>query len=148
MSLVKFNPRGDLFADLAQMQKNMNRMFSTFWGEDGDWSLASWYPSVDISEGKDEFVVKVELPGVSRNDVKITLQENVLTISGEKKHESESRDRNYHRVERSYGSFSRSFRMPSLVKGDKIDAHYKDGILTINLPKAEEAKSKEIEIKF
>ncbi len=148
MSLVKLNQRGDLFADLAQMQKNMNRMFSTFWGEDGDWSLSSWFPSVDISEGKEEFVVNVELPGVSKNDVKITLHENVLTISGEKKHESESKDRNYHRVERSFGSFSRSFRMPSLVKGDKIDARYKDGILTINLPKAEEAKSKEIEIKF
>ncbi len=111
-------------------------------------SLSKWTPSTDIIENKDNFVVHIELPGVKKEDVKITLQQNVLTISGEKKQESEAKEQDFHRVERSYGKFMRSFRLSSLVKGDAIDANYKDGILTIKLPKAEEAKPKEIEIKF
>ncbi len=149
MSLVKYNPQRDVFSDLVTIQKEMNKLFTNFWNDDLETGpLSTWYPSVDITEGKDHFVVKAELPGVSKNDVKITLQENVLTIAGEKKQESESKDHNRHRIERNYGSFTRAFRLPSLVKPDKIDANYKDGVLTITLPKAEEAKTKEIEIKF
>lgn len=102
---------------------------------------------VDVVENNEAYVIKAELPGISKNDVKITLHENVLTIKGEKKQEKEEKDRNFHRVERSYGSFERSFTLPSGVKDDKIEAAYKDGILTITLPKAEEAKPKEIEVK-
>lgn len=149
MSLIKFTPRRDVMSDLASMQKEMNKLFSNLWSDDFDTTgLSTWYPSVDVTEGKDEYIVKAELPGISKSDVKISLQENVLTISGEKKQENETKDRQMHRVERSYGSFTRSFRLPSLVKADKIDASYKDGVLTITLPKAEEAKTKEIEIKF
>lgn len=150
MSLIKFNPRErDVFADLFNMQKEMNRMLANFWGNDNDMAtFQGWYPAVDISETKDDFLVKVEVPGMNKDDLKIKLQENVLTIQGEKKQETETKDHNFHRMERSYGSFCRSFRMPSPVKGDKIEASYKDGILSIKLPKAEEAKAKEIEIKF
>jgi HSP20 family protein len=150
MSLIKFNPRErDVFADLFNMQKDMNRMLTNFWGNDADLgSVQGWYPAVDVAETKDEFQVKVEVPGMNKDDLKIKLQENVLTVQGEKKQETETKEQNYHRMERSYGSFCRSFRLPSLVKADKIDANYKDGVLSIKLPKAEEAKTKEIEIKF
>ncbi len=150
MSLVKFNPReNNLLCDVFNVQKEMSKMLSDFWNEDETIGrLQEWYPSADITETKDAFTVKVELPGVTKENVKITLQENILTIQGEKKLESESKDRSVHRIERNYGAFSRSFRMPSSVKGEKIDAGYKDGVLTIVLPKAEEAKTKEIEIKF
>jgi len=114
---------------------------------DEDYAISSWTPAVDITEHDDQFVVKVELPGVNKDDVKITLENNILTIRGEKKQEKETKKENYHRVERSYGSFQRSFTLPTTVKSDKIDAAYKDGILQIALPKAEEAKPKQIEVK-
>jgi HSP20 family protein len=152
MSIIKYTPVNErgMLSDLFNVQKEMSRMLSNFFTNDDETfaGLQNWYPSADISEGKDAYTVKIELPGVTKDDVKITLQENVLTIQGEKKQESEIKDTNYHRLERSYGSFSRSFRLPTLVKADKIDANYKDGVLSIVLPKADEAKTKEIEIKF
>jgi len=114
--------------------------------QDEDYTISSWTPAVDIAEHDDEYKVKVELPGVNKEDVKITLESNILTIRGEKKQEKETKKENYHRVERSYGSF-RSFTLPTTVKSDKIDAVYKDGILSVSLPKAEEAKPKQIEVK-
>jgi len=128
----------------------MNRMFDNVFRtdtRDGDSDFTTWTPAVDIAEHDDQFVVKVELPGVNKDDVKITLENNILTIRGEKKQEKETKKENYHRVERSYGSFQRSFTLPTTVKSDKIDAVYKDGILQIALPKAEEAKPKQIEVK-
>lgn len=107
----------------------------------------NWLPAVDLIEKDDEFVAKVELPGVSKDDVKITMQDNILTVRGEKKEEKETRQSNYHRLERSYGSFQRSFTLPNAVKADKVEAQYKDGILTITLPKSEEAKRKQIEVR-
>ncbi len=152
MSIIKYAPVNErgMLSDLFNVQKEMSRMLSNFFTNDDETltGLQNWYPSADISEGKDAYTVRVELPGVTKDDVKITLQENVLTIQGEKKQENETKDTNYHRLERSYGSFSRSFRLPTLVKADKIDANYKDGVLSIVLPKADEAKTKEIEIKF
>ncbi|MBI3005155.1 MAG: Hsp20/alpha crystallin family protein [Ignavibacteriales bacterium] len=106
-----------------------------------------WTPAVDIAEQENEYVVKAELPGVSKDDVKITVESNILTIHGEKKQEATVKGDNYQRVERSYGSFQRSFKLPETVKTEKIDASYKDGVLTITLPKAEEAKPKQIEVK-
>ncbi|MEK7748776.1 MAG: Hsp20/alpha crystallin family protein, partial [Bacteroidota bacterium] len=98
-------------------------------------------------ELENEYLVKVELPGVEKDDVKITLENNILTIRGEKKEAKDIKQENYHRVERSYGSFLRSFKLPTSVKSDKVDAIYKDGILSVTLPKAEEAKPKQIEVK-
>jgi len=137
--------------DLWSMQREINRMFDSFMQggiqDDGSLGLAMWTPAVDIVEREDEFEVKVELPGVEKDDVKITLESNILTIRGEKKQEKEQKGENLHRVERSYGSFQRSFTLPTTVKNDKIDASYRDGILMITLPKAEEAKPKQIEVK-
>jgi HSP20 family protein len=113
-----------------------------------DGSLGSfWTPAVDIREQNDAYLVEVELPGLSKDDVKITMENNILTIQGEKKQEKEEKRGDYHRTERVYGSFQRSFTLPSSVKNDKIEAQYKNGILTVTLPKVEEAKPKAIEVK-
>jgi len=137
------------FRDMVNMQREVGRIFDGLFSDfdrDGN-AITSWSPRADVVENNDSYVIKAELPGVSKNDVKITLRENVLTIKGEKKAEKEEKDHNYHRIERSYGSFERSFSLPSNVKSDKIDAAYKDGVLTLTLPKSEEAKPKEIEVK-
>jgi HSP20 family protein len=153
MSLVRWNPARDLAtwpSNLFGMQREMNRMFDSFFNntEQGeDYALAAWTPAVDIAEHDDQYIVKMELPGVSKEEVKITLESNILTIRGEKKQEKETKKENYHRVERSYGSFQRSFTLPTTVKSDRIDASFKDGILNISMPKAEEAKPKQIEVK-
>ena len=104
-------------------------------------------PSVDIFEEGDEVVVKADIPGVKKDDLDVTITENSLTISGEKKQEQEVKEKDYHRVERSYGSFSRSFRLPENVNGSKAKAEFKDGVLEVRLPKTEETKQKKIEIK-
>jgi len=154
MALIRFKPENEIstwspFRDLVNMQREVGRLFDGLFNEsDGDGNfVTSWSPRADVSENNESYVIKVELPGVNKNDVKITLHEKILTIKGEKKQEKEEKDRNFHRVERSYGSFERSFSLPSGVKSDKIDAAYKDGVLTVTLPKVEEAKPKEIEVK-
>ena len=152
MSLIRWNPTRDLAtfpSDMFTMQREMNRMFDNLFRGVDEPSLlnSSWVPAVDVAEEDDAYVVMVELPGVNKNDVKITLESNILTIQGEKRAETESKEKNVHRVERSYGSFQRSFTLPTMVKNDKIDAEFKDGILKIMLPKAEEAKPRQIEVK-
>jgi len=154
MSLTRWNPARELAtwpSDIFSMQRDINRLFDNFFRGDRtpeeSTSLSLWTPAVDIEEREDAYSVKVELPGVSKEDVKITLESNTLTIRGDKKQEKEEKGKNYHRIERSYGSFQRSFALPSTVKAEKIDASYKDGILEITLPKAEEAKPKQIEVK-
>jgi HSP20 family protein len=153
MSLIRWNPARELAAwpsDLFGIQREMNRMFDSFFNrgaQEEDSVITNWTPAVDIAERDDEYLVKVELPGVSKDDVKITLESNILTIRGEKKQEKETKKENYHRVERSYGSFQRSFTLPTTVKNEKIDATYKEGVLMVSLPKAEEAKPKQIEVK-
>ena len=152
MSLIRWKPTRDLVSfpsDVVSLQREMNRVFDSFFSGVDEPGLLSgtWVPAVDVAEGEDSYTVKMELPGVNKDEVKITLESNILTIQGEKKAESEVKEKNYHRTERSYGSFQRSFTLPTTVKNDKIDAVYKDGILTISLPKAEESKPKQIEVK-
>ncbi len=152
MSLIRWNPARELASfpsDVFSVQREMNRMFDSFFrGADEQGLLnGSWLPAVDVAEDENEYVVNVELPGVNKDEVKITLEYNILTVRGEKKAEKETKDKNYHRMERSYGSFQRSFTLPTSVKNDKIDAEYRDGILSITLPKEEEAKPKQIEVK-
>ena len=105
-----------------------------------------WNPNSDITESDDDVIVTMELPGVVKDEVKISLQDNVLYVRGEKKQEKEDKNQNYHRIERSYGSFCRSFQLPTTVRADRIKAKYKDGVLSITLPKTEEVKPKEIPI--
>jgi HSP20 family protein len=109
-------------------------------------STTAWNPSVDIFENDNDVVVKVELPGMDPRNIDVTLEKNVLMVKGERRFEKETKEENYHRVEREYGTFSRSFALPMPVKEDKINAEYKDGILRIVLPKKEEVKPKAIKI--
>lgn len=148
MTLVKWRP----MRDLMSVQDEMNRMFDRFFGrepwEDEEFMApAKWYPMVDIKENKDEFTVLAELPGMKKDDIHITFTNGRLVLEGERKKEKEEKDANYHRVERAYGKFYRSFDLPTAVQGDKINAEFKDGILKISLPKAEEVKPKEIDVK-
>lgn len=154
MAITRWKPEREVgdwspFRDLLNMQRDLGRVFDgLFTDYDSEGSFAAaWAPRVDVVEHKDSYSIKAELPGVDKNDVKITLQENVLTIKGEKKQEKEQNGSNVHRVERAYGAFERSFSLPSNVKGDKIDASYKDGVLVVTLPKVEEAKPREIQVK-
>lgn len=150
MSLVRWNPVHDtmtLPSELFDMQREINQLFDSFFHKDRGDVASAWKPAVDIVEHDNEFVARVELPGVRKDDVKITMQNNVLTVRGEKRQEQKEKGTNYHRVERSYGSFQRSFTLPGSVKNDTIDAEFVNGILTIHLPKAEEAKAREIEVK-
>jgi HSP20 family protein len=141
---------GPIENDLLSLQREMNRMFrDVFHNADEDTTITQsmWSPSVDITETESEYTVNLELPGVKKEDVKVTLENNVISIRGEKKQEKETKDTNLHRVERVYGSFERSFTLPRTVRNDKIDASYQDGVLKIVIPKAEEAKPKAIEVK-
>lgn len=146
MAIVRWEP----FRDLLSLQERMNRMFGEFrntHSSDDEWALGgSWAPAVDIYEQGNDIVLKAELPGVDSKDVDIRLENNVLTLRGQRKFENEVKKESYHRVERSYGSFSRSFTLPSVVDQQAIKAEVKDGILKVVLPKREEAKPKQIEI--
>lgn len=114
----------------------------------GDGDLASWAPAVDISETDKEYLVKGELPGVKKDDVNVELHNGVLTLSGERRYEKEDKDEKYHRVERAYGSFSRSFSVPDNVDANAISADFKDGVITVHLPKtaAKEPKGTRIPV--
>ena len=128
-----------------EMDRMLERVFEGKWDEfpaGGDWA-----PSMDISETKDSLVAKVEAPGMDQRDIQISLQENLLTIKGEKKQEKEEKDERYHRVERSYGSFTRSVRLPIGVDPSKVTASFKNGLLTVTMPKTPAAKGTTIPIK-
>ncbi len=151
MKLTKWTPMRDLTSDFFNVRRDLDRFFDSFlrgdYGTEDPLFPAVWTPAADIIERDDAYLVKLELPGVKKNEVKITIENNILTVSGEKKQENELKDKEHYRFERMHGAFRRSFTLPSTVKGEKIEAVYEDGILTISLPKAEEAKPKAIEIK-
>lgn len=145
MAITRWRP----FRDVVSIQDEMNKLFDDFFGRPvlrTEWTESAWNPSVDVSEDKDNVIIKAEMPGINKEDIKISVQDGVLTLKGEKKQEKEEKDKNYHRIERSYGSFCRSFQLPTSVKSDKVKAGYKDGVLSIALPKTEEVKPKEIPI--
>lgn len=134
--------------NLDNLRNEMDRIYDRYYrsGEEDAENICDCYPMVDIKETKDEFIVNAELPGVSKQDIKINFTDDSLVIEGEKKEEEKDEKNTYHRVERSYGKFYRSFSFPGKVAGDKIKAAYKDGILSVSLPKKEEMKPKEISI--
>jgi len=137
------------FRDFERMRRDMDRLWGSFFQRgvrrtDED---AEWLPSLDVAETKDEIVVKAEVPGMDPKNIDISLSDGLLTIKGEKKQEREEKEEDYHLVERSYGTFTRSIRLPKEVRRDKISASYKNGVLKVTLPKSEEAKQKEIKIK-
>lgn len=144
MSIVRYEP----FRDLLATQHQFNRLFDTFarsfWDEDV--ATGAWSPAVDIVENDDNIVLKAELAGVDPKDVDIQVEDNTLYLKGQRKFENEVKKENYHRIERSYGSFARSFSLPSSIDANKVVAEFKDGLLTLTLPKREEAKPKTIRI--
>jgi HSP20 family protein len=145
MAIMRWNPA----QELARVQEEFERLFRNFLPSqmlETSFALGAWEPAVDICETNDEYVITAELPGVSKDEVKVSYVDEVLTISGERKQEEE-KDKTYRRVERSFGAFERSFRLPARIVVDKIDAKFKDGVLTLTLPKAEDAKPKEIPIR-
>ena len=136
--------------NLFNLHSEMGRAFEDLFGshEGGtDMEETAWMPTVDISETEDGFEIRAELPGISEDDVNISVTDNRLTVKGEKKQETETDGKNYHRVERRYGSFQRSFTLPRNVETAGISAGFKDGVLTLAIPKAEEAKPTEIQIR-
>src|ERR671920_2498412 len=146
MSITRYDP----FRDLRSLQDEVNRLFSTNLGRgfgDEGLSRGAWMPNVDIFENKDSIVLEAELPGMNREDFELTVENNVLTLRGERHFEKKDEADNYHRVERAYGSFTRSFTLPQTVSGDGASAEYKNGVLRVLLKKREEVKARRIEIK-
>jgi HSP20 family protein len=137
------------FGELSSLRREMDRLWENFFGERplGRIWEREWAPSLDMSETKDNYVVKAEVPGIDAKHIDISLTGDILSIRGEKKQEKEEKEEEYHLVERNYGSFSRSVRIPAEVESNKIKASYKNGILTITLPKSEKVKAKEVKIK-
>ena len=136
------------FGRLHDLRDEIDRLFETPLAELARSSqlLSGWTPALDLSENKDSFVVKAELPGMKREDIEVSLHEGTLSISGERKSEEKHKDAEVYRAERFFGRFQRTVTLPTAVAGDKVKAQYKDGVLTITLPKTEEAKPKQIDV--
>ena len=136
--------------NLMSFQDEMNRIFDQFarggTGEEAGWGVRTWAPPVDLYETDDALILKAELPGVSKDDVHVEIHQNTLILRGQRKHEAEVKEENYHRVERAYGTFQRSFVLPTLVDQEHVQATYKDGVFELRLPKSEAAKPRRIAI--
>lgn len=146
MSIVRYDP----FRDLRTLQEEVNRLFTgnltRNFDEEGI-ARGAWSPSVDIYENKDHIVLEAELPGMNREDFDLSVENNTITLRGERHFEKKDETDNYHRVERAYGSFTRSFTLPNTVTAEGATAEYQNGVLRVTLPKREETKARRIEIK-
>lgn len=147
-SITRWNP----FKEMDELQKRLNSIFnlepSRFSnGKEETMTVAQWAPLVDITEDEKEYLIKAELPDVQKNNVKVTVENGVLTLSGERTFEKEEKNRKYHRIERAYGSFARSFTVPDDADDSRVSADFKDGLLTVRLVKNEKARPKTIEVK-
>ncbi|HKS26234.1 MAG TPA: Hsp20/alpha crystallin family protein [Pyrinomonadaceae bacterium] len=145
MSIVRYDP----FRDLRTLQDEVNRLFSTnlsrAFGDEGI-ARGAWMPNVDIYENKDQIVLEAELPGMNREDFDLSIENNIITLRGERRFEKKDEGDNYHRVERAYGTFTRSFTLPQTVSAEGATAEYKNGVLRVTLPKREEVKARRIEV--
>src|SRR3984893_7130415 len=145
MSIVRYDP----FRDLRTLQEEVNRLFTGNMArafEDEGIARGSWSPNVDIYENKDQIVLEAELPGMKREDFDLSVENNVITLRGERHFEKKDETDNYHRVERAYGSFTRSFTLPNTVSSEGATADYLDGVLRVTMPKREETKARRIEV--
>ena len=146
MAIVKWDP----FRDIITLRERMDRMFedslSRFRMPENATMPTFWSPAVDIYETDENIVLKAGLPGVDKKDVSVEVKDSTLILKGERKREKEVKEENYHRVERSFGTFMRSFTLPVSVKQDQVKAKFKDGVLEVTLPKAEEAKPKQVKV--
>ncbi len=146
MAIVRFDP----FRDLASMQDRINRIFGEAYlrnNDDDVLNRGDWRPPVDIYENdRHEIVLRAELPGLKREDLDIRVENNTLTLRGERKRDAEVKQESYHRVERVYGGFTRSFSLPTTINTEQVTATFTDGVLTITLPMREEAKPRQIQV--
>ena len=143
MTLVRWSPLREMMA----MHEQMNRLMNESSGRSADdFDYGTWLPAVDLKEEEGRYLLAVELPGIKREDIEIHLENGILTIRGERRFEKESQKENYHRIERAYGKFSRTFSLPTRVNAEAIAATYCDGVLEVVVPKAEESKPKKIAI--
>ena len=145
MAIIRWDP----FRDLITIREKMNRLFEeavTSRGEEKDMMSSSWTPSVDIYETENELVLSAEIPGIDEKDIEIKLEDNTMTLKGERKFEKETKEENYHRIERAYGSFFRSFTLPPYIDQEKIRAEHHNGILKISMPKKPELKPRSVKI--
>src|ERR671921_2908642 len=146
MSITRYAPS----RDLKPLQDEVNRLFSTNFSRgfsDEGIARGAWMPNVDIYENKDQIVLEAELPGMNREDFDLSIENNTITLRGERRFEKKDDGDNYHRVERSYGTFTRSFTLPQTVSSEGATAEYKNGVLRVTLPKREETKARRIEVK-
>ncbi|HJP90718.1 MAG TPA: Hsp20/alpha crystallin family protein [Pyrinomonadaceae bacterium] len=145
MTIMRYDP----FRDLRTLQEEVNRLFSTNMSrafDDEGIGRGAWAPSVDIYENKDHIVLEAELPGMKQEDFDLSIENNILTLRGERKFEKTDETDNYHRVERSYGAFTRSFTLPQTVSAEGATAEYNNGVLRVTLPKREETKARRIQV--
>ncbi|MGD9589015.1 MAG: Hsp20/alpha crystallin family protein [Pyrinomonadaceae bacterium] len=143
MNMIKFDP----FRELRTLNDEMNKLFHIVPAADrGEFARGSWSPNVDIFEDQDRLIVEAELPGMKREDFEISVENNVLTLKGERRFEKKTEGDNYHRVERSYGSFTRQFTLPQTITAEGATAEFENGVLRVALPKREETKARKIEI--
>jgi HSP20 family protein len=145
MAIIRWDP----FRDLVTLREKMNRLFEEAYsarGEERDLVSSSWAPSVDIYETEQELVMTAEVPGIEDKDIEIKIEDSTLTIKGERKFEKETQEENYHRIERAYGSFYRSFSLPPYIDQDKIEAEQEHGVLKITMPKRHESKPKTVKV--
>lgn len=149
MALIRWKPASDLwdpFSNLEDIREEMNRIFDTSLRRRGSsWDVA-FTPAMDVVEEKDNFLVKVDLPGMTKDDVSVTIHDSYLTIKGERRHEVEKKDANFYHRERVAGQFTRTLELPTRVDAGKVSATFRDGVLHVTLPKTEEAKPKEIKV--
>ena len=148
MALIPWRGRTTPSTTLVSLREEMNDLLNRFWASAAEpFGLAEWAPVVDVSETADAVLVHAEVPGIDPKNLDIAVTGDVLTVRGEKKDETEQKGRNYHRVERRYGAFTRSLTLPASVDADKVEAKVKNGVLEIRLPKREEAKARRVEVK-
>jgi len=145
MAIVKYNP----LRELRGMQEQMNRLLNISWNHDlagEDIKEGLWQPAVDIYETEDSIVIKAELPDVDQKDIEVRIEDNTLILKGERKHEGEVKKENYHRIERYFGCFQRSFSLPATIRQENVSAICERGVLTITLPKKEDTMPKQIKV--
>lgn len=145
MAIIRWDP----FRDLITLREKMNRLFEeafTSRGEEKDLVASTWSPSVDIYETENALVLAAEVPGIDEKDIEIKIEDNTLSLKGERKFEKETKEENYHRIERAYGSFFRSFTLPHYIDQDKIKAEHENGVLKITMPKKPELKPRKVKI--
>ncbi len=148
MNLVKRDKRNEMapWSPFREWDMPISRFFEDMWG-DVDLPRKAWAPAVDLQETDQAYILKADLPGMKKEDISVSVEEGVVTLRGERNQEETKEDSGFHRVERRYGSFQRAFRIPGGVDAEKVAAHYRDGVLELTLPKRDEVKPKQIDVK-